>query len=566
MLRIETGLILLGVLVALLRPTLGVSFFSRIESFFAGIARRRALSIAIVGILPLIIRAALLPILPIPEPIVHDEFGYLLAADTFSHGRLTNPTPPLWPHFETFSVLMRPTYQCYGQPGQGMLLALGKVLFGHPFWGVWLSCGVMCASITWMLQAWVGAEWALLGGFLAMARYAVFGYWANSYWGGAIAAIGGALVLGALPRIRDSHHLRNALVMGVGLAILANTRPYEGVLFSLPVAAALFAWMFGKNRPAFSVSVRQVILPLTLILSIAAGGLGYYFWRVTGSSFKMPYEIERQTYAMTPYMLWQGVRSEPHYNNTIIQKMYEEDLNGFRHTPYGIDLAAKAVSTWCFFLGPLLSLPILLLAFSLPRGFSLRSLRPSTAFLLLEMSVFVVGLAVETYYSPHYAAPATCVVVAFCILAISQLRTWKATGLLLSRLIVLICLVSLAIRALAVPLRVPLGRNYEFAWFQNGAPSLGRAAIERELRKMPDQQLVLVRYSPDHRPFDEWVYNDADIEHEKVVWARELDSAHNQLLLQHFAGRHVWLLEPDSEKRAIVPYKPLVLTSEAGPQ
>src|SRR5205814_1422114 len=164
-----------------------------------------------------------------------------------------------------------------------MVLGLGKVLLGHPFWGVWLSCGLMCAAITWMLQGWLAPEWALLGGFLAIARYGVFGYWANSYWGGALAAIGGALVLGALPRIKNSRRLRYALLLGLGLAILANARPYEGVVFSLPVAIALFAWILGKNRPAFSVSLRKIILPLTLVLSLTAVGLGYYFWRVTGN-------------------------------------------------------------------------------------------------------------------------------------------------------------------------------------------------------------------------------------------------------------------------------------------
>src|SRR6266851_1945218 len=192
------------------------------------------------------------PALPIREPLVTDEFSYLLAADTFASGRLTNPPHPMWKHLESIHTLQQPTYMSMYQPAQGLILAAGLRLAGHAWAGVYLSVALMCAAICWMLQGWLPPRWALLGGLLVVLRLGLFGYWMNSYWGGAAPAIGGALVLGALPRMMRKLRLRYTLLMGLGAAILAASRPYEGGATCLGAGAVALAWMFGKHGPPLS--------------------------------------------------------------------------------------------------------------------------------------------------------------------------------------------------------------------------------------------------------------------------------------------------------------------------
>ena len=572
-LRIEFGLVLVVLLLAFLHPQLGFDWFGRIERNFGRLAQRKRLSALLVGVAALGARAAVLPILPVTDPTVHDEFSYLLAADTFAHGRLTNPPHPMWIHFETFHVFWHPRYASMYPPAQGLVLAAGQVIAGHPFWGMWLGVGLMCAAICWMLQGWLSPEWALLGGALAVVRYGIFSYWANSYWGGAVGAIGGALVLGAFPRIVRFERTSDALLMGLGLTILANSRPYEGLIFSLPIGIALFVWLFKKKGPSFWTAIRRVVVPLSLVVLVAALATTYYFWRVTGSPFRFPQQVDRDNYASAPYFLWQSPRPQPIFNHEVIRDFYIGwELPKYEETRTAAGLikneSEKIVKCGFFFLGPALALPLLAGIGSTRYGLTWASLSSSTRFLLIVLGVSVAGLAVEVYFSLHYASPMIGLILALVLLAIRQLRIWtwrgRPVGLFLTRASVLICLTVPVVRVASAVLHVPFNGERLETCCSSGPGNWFRAGIESELESNGKQNLVIVRYGANHNVVNEWVYNKAEIDRSPVVWARDMGAEKNKELLEYFKDREVWLVEPDENPPKLSPYPtPLGSTASA---
>ncbi len=534
-------------LFAVFLPGLTPRVFHAMESVFSRLAERKTLAIGVLFFSVIAIRLALLPLLPVPVPGIHDEFSYLLMADTFAHGRLANPPHPLWMSFESFHVNWFPTYSSKYPPGQGVVLAVGQLL-GHPWIGVLLSVAAMCAAILWMLQAWLPARWAFLGAALVALKFGIASYWINSYWGGAVAATGGALLLGAMPRIVRRSRTRDALLLGLGIAILANSRPYEGLLLSISVAGWFLWWLAGKAKSNATPRMRiiRVFAPLSVGLLLTVGFMGYYNWRLTGKTLLFPHALNTRTYRTTGLFLWDHPKEPIQYNNEQFENFYNgwerEDYKNtwqdvWKVTSEKLTRSGSTYSWW----GCLLLLP------GLPFVFFDRKMR-------LPILIFLLGAAgflVLIWSMPHYAAALTCVIFLLLVQAVRHLRTirlgGRPLGLALSWAIIFL-------------LATEVGSNVQrhvcdpLEWTCAGDPS--RTAIVRKLSQTPGKHLIMVRYEEDHNLHDEWVYNGADIDTAKVLWARELDPAQNAKLFAYFKDRQVWLVEPDTDNTELIPYSP----------
>jgi hypothetical protein len=529
-------------------PPLGHGLFVVIENYFSQLASRRTLCILLFFLSTIALRLFLFPVLAYPHAYAHDEFGYLLQADMFAHGHLAYPPHPMAPYLETFYVFFQPTYSTIYSPAQSAVLALGQLL-GHPWIGVLLSTAAMVSVIYWMLLGWFSPSWAFLGAALVLVRMALFSYWMNSYWGGSVAAIGAALALGALPRLKHSQDRRDAWLLGLGVIILANSRPLEGLVFCVPLAAILIHWLYCLRAQKLPLPLRNVLPPVSVCLLSNLAFTLYYDWRLTGSPLTLPRALYYQRYYSVSMFIWGKIRPPLHYGNP----QYEAFFNGYIRDLYsGTWASLKEIEIlrcnefWQFFLGGLLGVSFL----SLPWLFRDRRIRPLLWFFL----ICVLGLIVSTWFEPHYAAPAFCVFWIVAIQAFRHFRRWewrgRPMGVSCTRQIVALTLLMIPV-CIHARLTDPYGTS---CW--NYVHPFPRDRVAAELSHMPGQHLVIVRYPPGHDYRDQWVYNAADIDRAKIVWAHEVPGQDIAPLLSYYSTRKVWLIEPDNLPPRLQPYGP----------
>jgi len=468
-----------------------------------------------IGCLPVILRLALLGRFPVPVPNIYDEFGHLLVADTLRHWRLANPPHPMHRFFETIFVIQQPSYSSIYPIGNGLALAL----FSQPWVGVLLTSGVFCALCYWMLRAWVPARWALTGGLLAVMEFGPLNQWMNSYWGGGVAAIAGCLVFGALPRMRDARRRRDQIALGLGLGLHVLTRPYESVF--LFAAAGLY----------FAISRMRFIPWISIALVIVAFGItGLQNKRVTGEWTTLPYSLSQYQYGVPAGLTFQS-DPVPHLPLTREQQLEYEVQRGFQQGPetassYFSRLMYRARYYRFFFLPPLY---IAVIAFLV----KLRS--REWLWVAATCLLFALGINFFPAFQYHYLAGVACL---FVLMSVQGLRSMPVQA---AQALLFLCIAQFTLQyALSRPQSVPERR----------------VEVSRQLAATPGSLLVFVRYWPNHVFQDEWVYNGADIDAQRVVMARDLGDEEDLKLAAYYGNRTKLLLEPDARPPKLTPWEP----------
>ncbi len=476
---------------------------------------------------PIVMRLLLLPHHPVPVPDIYDEFSQLLMADTLLHGRLANPPHPLHQFFETFFVLQQPTYSSMYSLGQGGLLALGRLISGTPWTGVLLATGAFCAACYWMLRGWLPPAWALLGGLLTVAEFGPLCQWANSYWGGgALAAAAGCVAFGALPRIRDYARPRDGLLLGLGFGVHILTRQFESVflLFAILLFLRKRIWPTGAYAALALIPVAMVIL-----LQNRA---------VTHTWLTLPEALHRYQYGI-PITLTVEPLPAPHVPLTpeqAIDLRAESLQHGAGTDTLGAFLLRLEyrIRYYRFFFLPPLYVALIGFVCVIRRWW----------WVTATLAMFALGTNLFPYLLVHYLAGVAGLFVLMSVVGLRRIGGEIALAL------VVLCFAEFlgwyGLHLFERPELYSILRYETWDSINHEGQAQKRVEVQEQLAQVPGKLLVFVRYSERHVYQEEWVWNGADIDKQRIVYARDLGPEEDHKLINYYSNRKVLILEPDS--------------------
>lgn len=508
----------------------------------------------------ILLRIIQLDAYPIPIPVVQDEFSYLLGADTFASGHLTNPKHPLWQFFNAPHVLSSPTMMTKYQPAACLFMALSQVLLGTLYWGVVLSVGLLVGSAYWAVKTWTANRTAALivAIFLLFVLKAPH-YWIDSYWGGAIVTLSAMLMLGAYYHVVVAKRYGYAWVGMAGLVLALLSRPYEGGLLAICLIIGALVHFTrhasAADRKAFIV---KMLAPALIVGGTFAAFQLTYNHAVTGHWLRAPYMEHEKQGGYGPVFIVQEAGDMIWSENPLDRDIQEWGLKSYqtaRQYPIrqvlhfiGSLLDVVAASSWAKFNIPIIILFIaaITLVFPMLGYFAWYAYRNQhMRVLFFALPVLMTGSMLVTWINAHYLGPYFSVLVVF--LSVTLVDKYQKAPTRKARHVLYACLI------LAVIYLIPQGGRY---FYESNGTLLVRDKIDKNLSAGDAYHLIFVdqmkTVSRDvaHRY---WAYNKSGIDEQKVVWARYISEAENRKLIDYYPERKIWYIDP-ADKVGLIPY------------
>ncbi len=498
----------------------------------------------------------------IPPMWIHDEFSYMLAADTFLHGRITNPPHELPQFFENPHLIISPTYMSKYPPGQPFILAIG-ILLGHPFFGVLIALSLFISCFTWMLSSLIDKKFIIPIYILMLISLGLSKHWGRSYIIGALPAAAACLMIGTYLYSLKYKIVRGELIFIISCAILSVTRPYEGLILSVMIFL-MFIYDICRNNLHLESTAKSLTI-------LSAGGLiilafhAYYNWHITGNTLLIPNRLHIDQYMYAPYLWFQNLLTPEmtpsvklnHLFHYIWEKNAYDKIAAMSLIERTEFLASRINSSPSLIFMLILA-PLALVGRQFDR-FALRLLLIVLVSFLL--SSLLVWMLLYYIFVTVVAATALNFYLAYRII---KHRIFTKNWSIITTTAIVPCLIVTGLVSLNLPLDSFNSISSERKLLSGvHAPILHKDELVHNIEAKSPANLVFVRYR-DYEKYNErdellnrmalyynttvsFVYNSADIDSQRTVFAHDLGAEENRKLIDYYnkkgQNRKLWLLD-----------------------
>ena len=379
----------------------------------------------------------------------------------------------------------------------------------------------------------------------------------NSYYGGSVAALGGASFSERCHDFGKNQMYGSRLILAAGLLILANSRPLEGFLLSLPVLVSVAVILVENGKLDWRGTVRTT-LPAAALL--AGGGCVDALLRLARDRERPGHAIPlklQNTYHITKPFFFQKPNPVPNYRHQSMRTFYvNQELPGLLISKYSLAGLARfrIADYYAFYLWPF-SLAVIPCLYAMCRN--------NFRLALISLGLVAADILAQVWPpQPHYAAPALGAVFLIIFFSLRYFRNsgsrYTVWGSRAVAMVLALWMFSPIAECLWDPYKLSPVLNPAFAAKTGQVVpmplEIQRERIQSALEARGGKHLVIVHYRRFDDPGIDWVFNGADVDGSNIIWARDMGYPKNAELLNYYPDRQAWYVEHDDPIAMLLPY------------